>query len=113
MRNDLLGQSILLLTAILLFLFAFGHQLSRLTLIVLSLWQILSALHLLKSYRYVRKLNYLRTCLVIGISLPIWFWLVGNWALLPVGGLVLWYFYQTMRDTIIIYRRPKSFWDLS
>lgn len=112
MKIDVLGQSILIVAVLLLLFFAGGYTWSKATLTILFVWQVASAAHLLYAYRHVKRLNYLRTTLVIGVSLPIWFYLVGNFAFLPVAGLAIWYFIQTIRDAIIVYRRPSSFWDL-
>ncbi|MFK7936370.1 MAG: hypothetical protein AB8G22_22845 [Saprospiraceae bacterium] len=112
MKVDVWGQSILIVAVLLLLFFASGNTWSKATLAILFIWQIASAAHLLYAYRHVKRLNYLRTTLVIGVSLPIWFYLLGNWSFVPVGGLVIWYFVQTIRDAIIVYRRPISFWDL-
>ncbi len=112
MRFDLIGQSLLLTAVVLFYFFSTGRKWSGSMLVVLSLWQLASALHLFYAYRYVRKLNYQKTALILGISLPVWIYLVGILAWAPVLGLIIWYFYQTVRDALIVYRRPKSFWDL-
>lgn len=112
MKIDLLGQSLLLLAVLILALFASGLAWTNAMLILLGLWQVGSAVHLFYVYRHVRRLNYLRTALVLGVSLPIWIYLIGALAYLPVGGLLLWYFIQTVRDTIKVFNRPRSFWDL-
>lgn len=112
MKIDVLGQSILLVAILLLLFFAGGYNWSKITLAILFIWQLASATHLLYAYRHIKRLNYLRTTLIIGVSLPIWFYLLGNWSFIPVGGLVVWYFIQTIRDAIIVYKRPSSFWDL-
>lgn len=112
MKIDVWGQSILIVAVLLLLFFAGGYTWSKAMLAILFVWQIASATHLLYAYRHIKRLNYLRTTLVIGVSLPIWFYLVGNWSFVPVAGLVAWYFIQTIRDAIIVYRRPSSFWDL-
>jgi len=113
MKIDTLGQTILFLALGILAFLSSGMQWTWTMLIILSIWQIASALHLLFAYRYINKLNYLKTSLVIGLSLPIWVHSIGNLAYLPVLGLVGWYFIQTIKDTIKVYNRPRSFWDLS
>lgn len=112
MKIDLLTQSVLLLALLLMLCFAKGVSWTGFMLVMLAIWQFISAVHLFYTYKYIRKLNYLRTALVLAISLPIWVHLIGNLAYLPVFGVVIWYFSQTIRDTIKVYRRPRSFWDV-
>ena len=103
MKIDLLAQSVLILAVLLLLCFV----------AVLALWQFISAVHLFYVYKHIRRLNYLRTALVLCVSLPIWTHLIGTLAYLPVAGVVVWYFLQTIHDTRAVYRRPRSFWDLT
>ncbi|MDX1941206.1 MAG: hypothetical protein SFU99_11685 [Saprospiraceae bacterium] len=112
MKIDLLGQCVLVLAVILLLCLVEGIRWSGGFLIALAIWQFISAAHLLYVYRHIRRVNYLRTAIVLTVSLPIWVYFIGNLAYLPVAGIVLWYFIQTIRDTIVVYRRPRSFWDL-
>lgn len=112
MKIDLLAQSVLLLAIILLLLFVQGIRWSSFTLVILAIWQFISAVHLFYVYKHIRRLNYLRTALVLVASLPIWIYLIGMLAYLPVAGVVVWYFIQTILDTVTVYRRPRSFWDL-
>ncbi len=111
-KIDLIGQVVLIIG---IFLFALFE--SRVTwtislLIVLAIWQIISALHLLLVYQYVKKVNFLKTMAVLILSLPVWIHLVGHWAYVPVGGVLIWYFFQTAKDMKIVNNRPRSFWDL-
>jgi hypothetical protein len=112
MKIDLLAQSVLLLALVLLLCFAKGISWSGTTLVFLAIWQFISAVHLFYVYKHIRRLNYLRTALVLAVSLPIWVHLIGTLAYLPVIGVVIWHFSQTIRDTIKVYRRPRSFWDV-
>ncbi|MFN7117929.1 MAG: hypothetical protein ACK4TA_14100 [Saprospiraceae bacterium] len=112
MKIDLLAQSVLILAVILLLLFVNGIRWSGAVLVILAIWQFISALHLFYIYKHIRRLNYLRTALVLAVSLPIWIHLIGILAYLPVLGVAIWYFIQTIRDTVVVYRRPRSFWDL-
>ncbi len=112
MKIDLLGQAILLTSIVLLAFFVSGKAWTNTMLVVLGVWQIASAIHLLYVYRHIKRLNYLKTTIVLAVSLPIWIELVGILAYLPVAGVVLWYFWQTISDTIKVYNRPRSFWDL-
>ena len=115
MKIDVLGQAIMLMACVLGFLLRSpdgGTGWTNLLLVLTSVWQIASAVHLYYSYHYVLKINYLRAALVLCVSLPVWISLIGRWAYLPVVGLILWYFVQTLRDTVIVNRRPRSFWDI-
>ena len=111
-KSDLVGQVILIVGIFLFAIFESGIIWTNSLLIVLAIWQILSALHLLFAYKYVKKLNFLKTILVLILSLPVWIHLVGALAYVPVGGILLWYFFQTANDLVIINNRPRSFWDL-
>lgn len=113
MKIDTLAQAVLILAVILLSVIYGGVAWTKTLLILLAVWQFISALHLFYAYRHVSKLSYVRTALVVGLSLPVWVYLIGWSAYLPVAGLVVWYFLQTIRDTIAVYRRPRSFWDIS
>ncbi len=112
MKIDLLGQAILIFAILLLAFFASGQAWTNAMLIVLGLWQLASAFHLLHVYQHIKRLNYLKTAIVLAVSLPVWIHLVGGLAYLPVAGVVVWYFVQTISDTIKVYNRPRSFWDL-
>ena len=113
MKFDLVGQIVLIIAIILQVLWISNLIWPKLVLFILIGWQLLSATHLLLAYKYVRKLNYLRVGIVLLVSLPIWISLIGLWAYLPLMGLGIWYFWQTVRDTIAVINRPRSFWDLT
>jgi len=111
-KIDVLGQSILIFAIVLLFFLQKEMLWSNVTLIILGIWQIASAYHLYLTYRYIQKINFLRTAIILGVSLPVWMNFVGTWAYLPVVGVLLWYFFWSVRDMIVVYNRPRSFWDL-
>ena len=112
MKIDLLGQAVLIVAILLIAFFASGKAWTNTMLVILGIWQIASATHLLQAYQHIKRLNYIKTAIVLAVSLPIWIHLVGIFAYLPVTGLILWYFWQTISDTIKVYNRPRSFWDL-
>ena len=112
MKIDLLGQAVLIVAIVLLACFASGVASTNTMLAVLGIWQLASAFHLFYVYSHIKRLNYVKTAIVLATSLPIWMHLVGNLAYLPVAGVVIWYFVQTISDTIKVYNRPRSFWDL-
>ena len=112
MKIDLAGQIILIVAIFLIAMLESGINWTNSLLIILAIWQVASALHLFYAYKYVKKLNFLKTILVLVLSLPLWIHLVGYFAYLPVGGILFWYFLQTANDMIIVNNRPRSFWDL-
>lgn len=112
MKIDLLGQAVLIVAIVLLAFLASGQSWTNAMLVVLGLWQLASAAHLFYVYQHIKRLNYVKTAIVLAVSLPIWIKLVGSFAYLPVAGVVVWYFVQTVFDTIKVYNRPRSFWDL-
>lgn len=107
-----MGQVAIISGIFLLAVFESGISWTNALLVILAIWQVISALHLFLVYKYVKKLNFLKTMLVLLLSLPVWIHLVGLWAYLPVGGVLIWYFIQTAKDLKIINQRPRSFWDL-
>lgn len=112
MKVDLLGQAVLIVAVILLVFFACGVAWTNTMLAVLGIWQIASAIHLVQLYRHIKRMNFLKTTVVLIVSLPVWIHLVGALAYFPVAGVFIWYFIQTISDTIKVYNRPRSFWDL-
>ncbi len=112
MKMDLLGQAVLIVAIILLGFFASGKAWTNTMLAILGLWQMASAIHLWQVYRHIKRMNFLKTAVVLAVSLPVWIHLVGALAYFPVAGVFIWYFVQTIQDTITVYRRPRSFWDL-
>lgn len=112
MKIDLLGQAVLIVAVLLLAFFASGRAWTHAMLVVLGGWQVASAFHLFYVYQHIKRLNYVKTAIILAVSLPIWIHLVGKLAYLPVSGVVVWYFIQTVSDTIKVYNRPRSFWDL-
>jgi chromate transport protein ChrA len=109
--TDILGQGVLLIALAFLLLPQPGKG-GMLVSILLGLWQLASALHLLYAYRYAQKKHFLRAGLVVVVAALLWSKWVGGWAYLPVVGLFLWYFGQTLYDGLRVARRPKSFWNL-
>ena len=112
MKVDLLGQAVLIVAVVLLGFFASGKAWTNTMLVVLGIWQFASAIHLLQVYRHIDRMNFIKTAVVLVVSLPVWIHLVGVLAYFPVAGVFLWYFIQTIQDTIKVYNRPRSFWDL-
>ena len=112
MKTDLIGQILLITAILLLAVLQSNIAWTNAFIIILGCWQILSAIHLLIVYRHVKRINFLKAFLVLVVSLPLWIKLIGQFAYLPVAGVLIWYFIQTIYETRIILRRPRSFWDL-
>ncbi len=112
MKVDLLGQAVLLVAILLLVFFATGKTLTHTMMVILGLWQLASAVHLLLIYSYLKRLNFVKAFLVLVVSLPLWMMFVGYLAYVPVFGVLIWYFTITITDTIKVYKRPRSFWEL-
>jgi hypothetical protein len=112
MKIDLLGQVILIVAILLLAFFVSGHTWTNAMLILLGLWQLASAAHLIYVYRHIKRVSSFKTAIVLAVSLPVWIQLVGAFAYVPVAGVLLWHFGQAVSDTIKVYNRPRSFWDL-
>ncbi|MEK7253699.1 MAG: hypothetical protein AAB316_03075 [Bacteroidota bacterium] len=98
MKIDLLGKAVLIVAIVLLEFLASGKAWTNLMLGVLGLWQIASAFHLLYVYQHIKRLNFVKTFLVLVVSLPVWIYLVGALAYVPVAGVAVWYFLQTISD---------------
>ncbi len=111
-KLDVFGQSILIVALLLLWFFNQGIVWTNTMLTILAIWQIASAVHLFFTYKYIQRVNFIKTALVLLISLPVWINLVGVWAYAPVVGVLLWSFFWSIRDMIIINNRPRSFWDI-
>ncbi len=113
MKIDSIGQSILLMVALVFLYFQeSSYSWTNTFIILLGIWQVVSAIHLYYAYKYVKRKQFFKMVLVVLVSLPIWIKLVGIYAYIPVFGLLFWYFYQTLKDTRTVYNRPRSFWEL-
>ena len=112
MKLDVLGQSLLVGAFLLLLFLRSGWGWTTTMLVLLIVWQIASALHLYLTYRYIERINFVKTFIILLVSLPVWIHLVGNIAYLAVVGVALWSFFWSIRDMIKVYARPRSFWDL-
>ncbi len=112
MKFDLFGQVVLLSGWLGAAWMNLGGKWSIYLTILMGLWQFVSACHLYLSYKYARKGRFITSFLIVTLSTPLWVYLVGIWAFVPVIGLLCWYFYSTFRDTRIVMRRPVSFWNL-
>lgn len=112
MKTDLSGQAVLLVLCLLLLLFSeSAYYAVNWGLVFLLVWQVISAAYYWRQYRYQERkpvfwllLATLVAVVIIKLSL-ISFLLVS----LPV----ILYLLLTLRDTVRVYRRPRSFWDLS
>jgi len=112
MKFDVLTQAILIVAVGLIFWLVSGFRWTNYMIAILLIWQLGSAIHLYLVYRYMERLNFLKSVSVLLISLPIWVYLIGNLAYIPVAGAILWYFVQSISDMLVVFKRPRSFWDL-
>ena len=111
MKVDLTGQVILLVLCVLFLIFSRNTWAGASWGIgFLLFWQSASAAYYWRTYRYRERepafwILAIIFLLIFLIELsPISFLLLG----LPVLGYIL----LTLRDTLRVYRRPRSFWDL-
>ena len=107
MKIDSFGQGALLICLLLIALISAGTG-GLVGWILLFLWQMTSALLLYKQFAYQQR----KLFLWIGLaSLPVA--LLGqSYLLYFLIGFSIWYFYNTVLDTIKVLKRPRSFWDL-
>lgn len=111
MKLDLVGQSVLLALALIVVLGQWWLW-SLAVIAGLALWQTGSAFHLTVAYAYTGRKPYLWLLGGLLLLLPLKFWLAGYWSLILLGLAALAYFFTTLRDTIVVLRRPRSFWDI-
>lgn len=109
MKIDLLGQSILGLLLILAITLLSGN--AQLGLLLLLLWQLGSAAYVWLQYRYQQRsiIFWILLSATLVLTIPPLFTLIPFWVLVIPA---VWYLSLTIRDTIRVYRRPRSFWDL-
>lgn len=111
MKIDLVGQAILLLIYILLLVFSRSPwESADWGLGILLLWQAASAALLWRAYRYRQRGPVFWVLLVLLSS--IFFIELSMISSLLLSVPVLAYLILTLRDTLRVYRRPRSFWDI-
>lgn len=107
MKIDTWGQATLLLSLLIVALVG-SESGGLIGWILLFLWQMTSALLLYKQFAYQQRKLFLWVGLA---SIPVA--ILGKTFLLYfLIGFSLWYFYNTVLDTIKVLKRPRSFWDL-
>ena len=111
MRLDLVGQ-LALSVALMLGLVFEWIVLARLSMVILWLWQLVSALELRYGYRRPLRQRFVRFAIwqVLLVAVLLWFWPQG--VLWPLLLSATYYLVCTVRDWRIVARRPVSFWDL-
>jgi hypothetical protein len=112
MKTDILGQSILIVSVILFVLTAWRSNLTIVSLGVLCFWQMSSAIELTINYNYRQRQAFVWLLLLLLLLLPLTASLFSPWVLVVISAGLFSYFLLTARDTIKVYRRPRSFWDL-
>lgn len=111
MRIDLLAQIAFIATTLLLLLIG-QWVAATYPLVILLIWQALSALELFFAYRHRRRRYYLFIVAAAAALLPLWTALPYLWGYLPFVLMAVWYLLETACDFGVVYRRPRSFWDL-
>lgn len=112
MKADLSVQSIVL--GVLLISLAFNrHYISNLVVLLACIGlQLLSAWQLWQQHRLKMARTFMNWATPLVLSLPLWY-LIEPWlAFALVSLLVLIYYGNTIRNTVIVLKRPRSFWDL-
>lgn len=111
MKIDLIGQAILLLLCISILIFSQNTWKNiEWGLGILLAWQVASAAYYWYNYKYQERRP---VFWMLSISLiSIFFVDLAIISSILLGIAVLGYLYLTLRDTLRVYRRPKSFWDL-
>lgn len=112
MKADLTAQSILLTLVIILLLAGQYWPWAVAAFSLLALWQVGSALELALGYKYRERNIFLWAFALLLLALPFKLWLIGLWSLFLMGVFASAYFWATLRDTVIVLRRPRSFWDI-
>ena len=111
MKIDLFAQ-IALIAATLLLLLIGEWVVAVYPLVILLIWQACSALELFFGYRHRRRRYYLLITASAAALLPLWTSLPYLWGYLPFALIAAWYLFETACDFVVVYRRPRSFWDL-
>lgn len=112
MKKDLAGQAVIVTGLAVTGICGFPGVLPVALAGALGLWQGASALQLALAYEYRERYPFLWFFLGMGLALPLGIWWMGNWAVLPVAIGLAAYFAITIRDTLYVMKRPRSFWDL-
>lgn len=108
MKIDLWTQMILALIAIALTLWK-KNDAGLVGWILLFAWQMLSAFLLYVQFRYQQRKSFIW----IGLLGIVLLFINSSWFLLFLSVYSLGYFSYTLSDTIKVFRRPRSFWELS
>ncbi len=111
MKIDLLAQIALVIATALLAGLDYWVA-ATYPLVVLLIWQTSSALQLLLAYQHRRRRYYLLLMLLVAGLIPLWRTLPDIWGYLPFALIAIWCLLETAFDYAIVYRRPRSFWDL-
>lgn len=112
MKTDLAVQTVLMLAAIFTGLSGLSPAWPVVLLAGLGIWQGASALQLALAYEYQERYPFLWLFFGLLLALPFSIWLLGAWSVFPVALGVSAYFIITVRDTVYVLQRPRSFWDL-
>lgn len=112
MKTDLIGQAVLIAGVLAAALSGLPQGPWLTLLALLGLWQIVSALHLAVFFEYQQRYPFLWALILSALAMMPGLWLLGLWALAPFCLALAAYFGATLRDTLSLLQRPRSFWDL-
>jgi FtsH-binding integral membrane protein len=112
MKLDLVGQSILLTAAVVMLLATGWHVATVAIFAALLLWQMVSAVQLYERLHHAIRNRSLRGGAIGAVVIVLTYIFGESLCLVPLLLVVLAYYLVTLRDTLHVMNRPKSFWDL-
>lgn len=112
MKTDLSGQAVLVILCLILLLFGeSAFDAVNWGLVFLLAWQVISAAYYWRQYRYRERKPVF--WLLLATLIAVFIVKLSLISFLIVSLPVVLYLLLTLRDTLRVYRRPRSFWDLS
>lgn len=112
MKKDLIGQTTIIGSLLLLLLFAVPSAWLLTLLVLLGTWQAGSAVELRVQYEYRARQPYIWILPLMIVLLLVLKPLLGGWIILGTALTLISYYIITARDFVIVRRRPRSFWDI-
>ena len=112
MKKDLIGQAIILISTGLVCSLTTSQGWLITLVSLLTLWQLGSAVELFHQHQYKQRFIFVWLLPILLLSLPVMIYWLKSWMVLILGTSLIVYFLITARDTLTVYRRPRSFWDL-
>jgi len=112
MKKDLVGQTAIIGSLLLLLLMAVPPAWLLTLLVLLGAWQAASAVELSLQYEYRARQPYIWILPLMIVLLFVLKPLIGGWIILGTVLALISYYVITARDFVIVRRRPRSFWDI-